>query len=112
VVKNPVTKIAISGHNGISFIEMNEIVYAEASNNYSKIILTDGRQFVVFKTLKDVQEVLEEGHFLRVHRQYIINLNHVQQFNRNEAILTMANGTPIPVARAQKENLIERYRWL
>ena len=107
-----VTKIAIPGHNGISFIELNEIVYAEASNNYSKIILTDGRQFIVSKTLKDVQEVLEEDHFLRVHRQYIINLNHVQQFNRNEGILTMTNSVPIPVARAQKENLIERYRWL
>jgi two-component system LytT family response regulator len=112
VVKTPVTKIAIPGHNGISFIELNEIVYAEASNNYSKIILTDGRQFIVSKTLKDVQEVLEEDHFLRVHRQYIINLNHVQQFNRNKGILTMTNSVPIPVARAQKENLIERYRWL
>jgi two-component system LytT family response regulator len=108
----PITKIAIPGQNGVTFIDLNEIVYAEASNNYSKIVLTDGRPFVVSKTLKDVQEVLEEEHFLRVHRQYIINLNHVKQLNRNEGILTMNNGDHIPIARAQKERLVERYRWL
>ncbi len=108
----PVTKIAIPGQHGVSFIDLNEIVFAEASNNYSKLELTDGRHFLISKTLKDVQEVLEEEHFLRVHRQYIVNLNHVKQFNRNEGILTMSNAATIPVARNQKEHLIEKYRWL
>jgi two-component system LytT family response regulator len=109
----PATKIAIPGQQGgISFIDLNEIVYSEASNNYSKLILTDGKQFLISKTLKDVQEVLEEEHFLRVHRQYIINLNHVKHFNRNEGILTMDNGDHIPIARNQKERLTERYRSL
>ena len=108
----PVTKIAIPGQHGVSFIDLNEIIYSEASNNYSKLILTDGRHFLISKTLKDVQEVLEEEHFLRVHRQYIINLNHVKQFNRNEGVLTMTNGVHLPVARNQKERLIEKYRWL
>jgi len=108
----PVTRIAIPAQNGVSFIDLNDIVYAEASNNYSKLFLKDGNQFLVSKTLKDVQEVLEEEHFLRVHRQYIINLNHVKQLNRNEGILTMVNGDRLPIARNQKERLIERYRWL
>lgn len=108
----PITKIAIPGQHGVSFIDLNDIIFSEASNNYSKLVLTDGRTFLISKTLKDVQEVLEEAHFLRVHRQYIINLNHVKQFNRNEGILTMTNGENIPVARNQKERLVEKYRWL
>ncbi len=56
--------------------------------------------------------MLEEEHFLRVHRQYIINLNHVKQFNRNEGVFTMINGQNIPVAPNQKERLIEKYRGL
>ena len=109
----PATRIAIPGQQGgVSFIDLNDIIYSEASNNYSKLILADGKQFLISKTLKDVQEVLEEEHFLRVHRQYIINLNHVKQFNRNEGILTMVNGDHIPIARNQKEKLSEKYRWL
>src|SRR5258705_3016476 len=107
-----VTKIAIPGPHGVTFIDLNEIVFSEASNNYSKLVLTDGRHFLISKTLKDVQEVLEEEHFLRVHRQYIINLNHVKQFNRNEGVITMDNGDHLPIARNQKERLIERYRSL
>jgi len=106
------TKIAIPGQNGISFIELNEILFVEASNNYSKLTLTDKKTFTISKTLKDVQDVLEESHFLRVHRQYIINLNHVKQFNRNEGVLTMSNGEHVPVARNQREHLVEKYRWL
>ena len=109
----PATRIAIPGQQGgISFIDLDDIIYSEASNNYSKLILIDGNRFLISKTLKDVQEVLEEEHFLRVHRQYIINLNHVKQFNRNEGVLTMDNGDHIPIARNQKERLIERYRSL
>ena len=109
----PATRIAIPGQQGgVSFIDLNDIIYSEASNNYSKLILTNGNRFLISKTLKDVQEVLEEEHFLRVHRQYIINLNHVKQFNRNDGVLTMTNGENIPVARNQKERLIEKYRWL
>ncbi len=105
-------KIAIPGQNGVSFIDLDEIVFVEASNNYSKLVLTDKRIFTVSKTLKDVQDVLEESHFLRVHRQYIINLNHVKQFNRNEGILTMDSGDHLPIARNQKDRLVEKYGWL
>ena len=108
----PLTKIALPGQNGVTFIDLNEIIFCEASNNYTKIVITDRRHFIISKTLKDVQEVLEEEHFLRVHRQYLINLNHVKQLNRNEGMLTMDNGEYIPIARAQKERLMERYRWL
>lgn len=108
----PVNKIAIPTQNGISFIDLNEIIYAEASDNYSKLILNDGKIFIVSKTLKDLQEVLEESHFLRIHRQYIINLNHVKHFNRTESLLTMVNKAELSIARNQKERLIEMYKRL
>ncbi len=108
----PVSKIAIPSQTGISFIGLNDIVFCEASNNYSKLVLVDGSQFTVSKTLKDVQDVLEDSHFLRVHRQYIVNLNHVKHFNRNDCILTINNKAELPVARNQKDRLIDMYRLL
>ena len=107
-----IKKIAIPGQAGILFVSLDDIVYAEASDNYSRLVLTDGRSLIVSKTLKDVQDVLEESHFLRVHRQYIINLNHVTFFNRTDGILTMSDRTEVSVARSHKDKLIERYRLL
>lgn len=105
----PLNKIAISTQNGISFIELNEIMYAEASNNYTRLVLTDDSVIIVSKTLKDVQDLLEDSHFLRIHRQYIINLNKVKHFNRLNYTLTMINKAELPVARNQKDKLIEKY---
>ncbi len=108
-----ISKIAIPGNNGVSFIEINDILFAEASNNYTKLILLDKQQHIISKTLKDVQDVLEQQHFLRVHRQFIINLNHVKQFFRGDNMyVVMNNGMQIPVARSQKDKLVERYGWL
>jgi two-component system LytT family response regulator len=95
------------------FIELSEILYAESNNNYTKLVLADGKQYTISKTLGDVQEVLEERNFLRIHRQYIVNLNKIKQFFRGEGMyIVMDNGKNIPVARNQKDKLIDRFGWL
>lgn len=107
----PVDKIAIPTQKGITFISLNDILYAESSSNYTHLVMVDKSKLLISKTLKEVQTVLEDSHFLRIHRQYIINLNHVKQLNRNDSIITMLNNEELPVARTQKELLIEKYKW-
>lgn len=107
-----ISKIAVSSQTGISFISFDDIIYIEASNNYSKIYIAGGGSHVISRTLKDVQDVLEESHFLRIHRQYIVNLNHAVHLNRNEGILTMGNKAMLPVARNQKDRLVARFEVL
>lgn len=107
----PVNKIAIPSQTGVIFISLDDILYAESSSNYTHLLMVDKKKLLISKTLKEVQNVLEESHFLRIHRQYIINLNHVKQLNRNDLIVTMINNDQLPVARTQKELLIEKYKW-
>ena len=107
----PVNKIALPSQTGITFISLDEIVYAEASGSYSKILLLNKTKILLSKTLKDVQDVLEESHFLRIHRHYIVNLNHVKQFNKNDNLITMLNGDELPIARTQKDILGEKFKW-
>lgn len=105
-------KIALHTQNGVSFIDLSDIVYVEASNNYSKLFMADSKQNTISKTLKDVQDVLEESHFLRIHRQYIININQVKGFNKTDSIITMNNNAELPVAKTQKDKLLEQYKAL
>lgn len=107
-----ITKIAVPGNNGVVFIDFNDIICIEANSNYSTLILTDNKKVLVAKTLKDVQEVMEQQHFLRVHRQYIINLNQVKSFSRNEGLITLSNNISIPVSRNQKDVFMSKYGWL
>lgn len=110
--KGTITKIAIPSQTGVTFIDLKDIVLIEAKSNYADIVLVDKRRILISKTLKDIQQVLEQQQFLRIHRQYIINLNEVKHFNRNESLLTMTTSDVLPVSRLQKDKLIEQYGWL
>jgi two-component system LytT family response regulator len=107
-----ISKLAIPGLHQVTFIDIKDIAYAEASGNYTHIVLADKQKHLVTRKLKELQEVLEEQHFLRIHRQYIINLNMVKAFNRNENLLTLSTGDTVPVSRSQRDRLIESYGWL
>ena len=106
-------KIALPYQNGVTFAEIKNVIYCESDNNYTRIHTVDGSKYMVAKTLGDIQEVLEERNFLRVHRQYLINLNHIKKYVRGEGnYVILSNNQSIPVARNQKEKLIERFGWL
>jgi len=106
-------KIALPYQNGVTFAEVKRIVYCESDNNYTRFHMEDGVQHMVAKTLGDIQEVLEERNFLRVHRQYLVNLGHIKKYVRGDGnYLILSNDQSIPVARNQKEKLVERFGWL
>ncbi len=106
-------KIALPYQNGVTFAEIKNVVYCESDNNYTRIHTVDGSKYMVAKTLGDIQEVLEERNFLRVHRQYLINLNHIKKYVRGGGnYVILSNNQSIPVARNQKEKLIEKFGWL
>ncbi len=106
-------KIAVPYQNGVTFLPLAEVVYCEADSNYTRVVATQGRQFLLTRTLREVQEVLETRNFLRVHRQYLVNLDHLQRYVKGEGTyLVMTDGASIPVARNQKERLVQRFGWL
>lgn len=106
-------KIAVPYQNGVMFLPVGEVVYCEADSNYTRVVATQGRQFLLTRTLREVQEVLETRNFLRVHRQYLVNLDHLQRYVKGEGTyLVMTDGTSIPVARNQKDRLVQRFGWI
>ena len=106
-------KIALLFQNGVSFVQITDIIYCEADDNYTKFYLKNGQVTLISKILRDIQETLEEPNFLRVHRQFLVNLDQISRYVEGEGnYLIMSNDTTIPVARNQKDKLIERFGWL
>lgn len=106
-------KIAVPFQNAIAFVELKELIYCEADSNYTKLFLTDGRSYLLSRTLREVQEVLEERNFLRVHRQYVVNLDHIKTYHKGEAAYLLMHGdVSIPVSKSQKEKLVQKFGWL
>ena len=106
-------KIALPHQDGVVFVELKNILYCEADDNYTRFYLSNGQKHLISKTLRDVQETLEERNFLRVSRQHLINLDHIAKFIKGEgSYVVLSNGQSINVARSQKDKLIERFGWL
>lgn len=106
-------KIALPYQNGVIFTEIKNLLYCESDNNYTRVHTVDGGQHTISKTLGDIQQLLEERNFLRIHRQYLVNLDHIKKYVRGEGnYVILSNDQSIPVARNQKERLIERFGWL
>lgn len=100
-------RIALPTENGFELLKTNAILYCEADSNYCKIVCLDGRNIILSKTLKYIEELLPSSIFQRIHKSYLVNLNYVNRFSKaNELLVELANGETLPVSVRQKENFI------
>ena len=105
----PINKIALPTMEGLQMILVESIISCESDSNYSILKLKDNKKIIVSKTLKELEELLEEHSFIRVHRCYLANLNEVEKYVKGEGgYLVMSDGTTIDVARNKKEVLLKK----
>lgn len=101
------SKIALNNGNKIEIVTIKDIIRCEADSNYCKIFLNDNRDLYLSKTLKDVEQMLSDQHFIRVHNKHLVNCTHVQNYLKSDGgILTMSDGCEIQVTRYNKKEVI------
>ncbi|HEY4206748.1 MAG TPA: LytTR family DNA-binding domain-containing protein [Puia sp.] len=73
----------IKTNNGYEKILHQEILYIEASQNYS-IIHTPRGKFMTLTALRTIEEQLPSTRFMRVHKSYIVAIDKIQALSGNE----------------------------
>jgi two-component system, LytTR family, response regulator len=106
---NGFNKIAVPTFEGFELVPADQVVYLEANDNYTFIFLKDKRKIVACRSLKEIEEQMEEfKFFVRVHHSYMVNLNEVTKYVRGEGgYLVMSEGSSINVSRSRKEALMK-----
>jgi len=106
---NSFNKIALPTHNGYELIKLNNIVYCQSESNYCKIICSDGGELLISKTLKHVEELIENNLFIRIHKSYLVNLNYVINYDKTADLkVTLSTGIQLPVSVRRKEHFLNR----
>jgi two-component system LytT family response regulator len=106
-------QIALPYQNGVKFVSIDNILFAESDNNYTKFYLNDNKTYLVTRSLKEMQELLEDRGFLRIHRQYLVNVAQVAKFVKGDTShVILTNSVQIPVSRNHRDQLIERFEWI
>jgi len=102
-------KITINTDGKLIFLEPKEILFVESDGNYSIINTIDNKKIVVTKKLKEVNQLLPEDLFHRVHNSFIINLIKVKEYFKNEGYIVLENNYKIPVSRQKKADFLDKF---
>lgn len=109
--RNPIKKIALPTMEGLEMVEIDSIISCSSDGNYTNFFLKDDRKLTASRTLKDVEELLSDYSFVRVHNSFLVNINEINKYFKGEGgYLVMSNGTNIDVSRTRKEMLLQRLR--
>lgn len=83
---------------GITLVEADKIEYCEIIHRTLFIHLISGKVLQSAGSMDNLEKRLsEQGCFLRFHRSYLVNLNHIK--NISKKTVTMLNLTEIPIPR-------------
>lgn len=79
-------------------IKVSRIRYILAESEYSRVFTADGRKPLVRRLLKEWEEMLPQGQFLRIHRSTLINIEHIQKIEKwfNHSFRVHIEGAPEP----------------
>lgn len=99
-----IRKIALSMSNGLTFVEVSDIVLLEADGAYTTFYLKDGQKILVSKKLKFYEDILSNrSYFFRTHRSYFINVNFIKTYSRGENAILMENDFSVTISRDRKQ---------
>jgi len=104
---NQLSKIALPVADGFLFVKPEDILYLKAESSYTRIFLTDDKDLLVTRTLKEFEKLIDHPHFMRIHRSYLINLNHIKQYVRSDGgHIEMDNKDIVYFSKDKKEELL------
>jgi len=104
-------RLCIPSLKGFQVVELNDILYAESSNNYTYFYFTDKKNICTAKSLFEYEELLADAGFVRIHKSYLVNLQHVKEYLRGEGgSVVLSDGNIIEVSRRKKDLLMTKMK--
>ena len=101
-------KMTLPIQGGYEYIKLDEISHINADGSYCEIHFIKGKRIIVSKKMKFFHDLLlSEPNFFRCHRSHLVNLNHINQYQKGSATILMENKLEISVARDKKKELVD-----
>lgn len=95
--------ISVHADRKTHIVKLANIVYLESAGEYVRLHLADGTKLVTLFRLKNMENTLHSSQFMRVHRSYIVNLNHISGYTKGRIFLS--NEDYIPIGESYKEQI-------
>lgn len=83
---------------------LNDIKWIEASGDYVSVV-SDNKTHLIHTTMKLIEQHLPSKDFVRVHRSYIINIDKLENFDKEFCVV---NKKMIPIGKSYRKELIAK----
>lgn len=105
--RNPpatIATICIKSYSDYQFVALQDIIYLKADNNTTDIQMHNGKTVNAYKTLKHFENTLP-FYFLRIHKSYIVNINHVSRIHFSKSKCYLNYNEILPFSLTYRENI-------
>lgn len=103
------SSLQLNTSTGNYLIDTRTIIRVQASSNYSKLFLSNGKVLVTAKLLKWFEEHLPDQSFTRLHRSHLVNnlfLNYHQRINK---CVELIDGNFIQISRRRRKSVHTKF---
>lgn len=93
-------KITIAEQYGFRVVNIDQMMYLQADNNYTVLHLSGLEKIVATRSLCEFEKILNPAIFFRIHKSTIINLNFLKRYSTYQGNFTeLTDGTCLSVSR-------------
>ena len=107
---HPGERLGLPSPEGLRMLLIKDILYCMADGINTRVFMQSVPEpATVYRSLKEVEGMLKNKGFFRVHHSYVVNLNYMDRYNKGDGgELIMTDGSCIPVSRHRKQEFMER----
>jgi len=104
-------KITIPTQDGFEVLEMKDILYCKADDNYTELFLKNNQKKLVSKTLKYFEDILKESGFARIHKSFLVNVSYIASYKKGKGgTISLSNGKELSVSASKKAEFLSYFK--
>lgn len=97
-------KILLRTVEALHIVNVCDILYCKSDNSYTTFYLTNNKEVLVSKSIKEYDELLSSQGFIRPHQSYLVNINAIEKMDKTDGgFIILHNQKEIPVSKRRKQ---------
>jgi len=105
--ENKNSLIGLPQMGGIQIVRIRDIIYLRSEGSKTYIYLSYKAERVVSRSLNEYEHILPKNMFVRVHKQYLVNMTFVKSIEGAKRLFIIINDVRIPVSYRKKNKVLK-----
>lgn len=105
-------QVALPTMHGLDFVPIDNIIYCQGEGSQTAAYVKNQTlPIILSKTLKECEDLFKNNGFYRIHKSYLINLNHIKKYIKGkDGQVIMSNDKTLEVSRNYKDAFLEHLK--